>query len=393
MDSLRQQKLQYLALGGACAAAAASLAYCRCCDEARKTEQRNAQASQGSSKAPAPQRPVTAPKAALAKRPSQSPITPKAAQSRSCSPKSFHELKDWAAGLKKRDSAELPVLLVSVEKLLQEEPDHEALQTCLKALCQMVAGHQEGERVSAIAVKAGARYPEQALEVLNALFKDRRQRGGFVADPEVVDFTLEILRSSLKGGVERGTYQRATRLLDWLVNDAENRTLIESRGGFETLLHVMEKFDDFPGVLLEGCGCLQHLAAEPSLDVDRAVAIAVSCLEKFSQNPELQWRAMAVLQMLPLPDTELRLHVAKLACAAAKSFPRCDTPTTVVEWTAKLLHKLAKDRNSDVLTWLKDPAQKPWLEWFKEVPHASARGKVNQDAEHWSRELCRLCRV
>jgi hypothetical protein len=125
------------------------------------------------------------------------------------------------------------------ERLLEEQPTHQALPNCLAALVQLVAGHREADRVSALAVKAGSSEPERALEVLNALFKDRKQRGGYVASSEVVDLALGVLRSSIQGTAERGAYQRACRLLDWLVLEPQNREMLASRGGLALLLQVM----------------------------------------------------------------------------------------------------------------------------------------------------------
>lgn len=404
MDSAHRHKWQYAALGGACALAV-SLAYLHRRNSARKRgnpeRQSLSKASETGVRVQA-SAPAHVPASLPARQSSAAAGKAKAAagkakakaaathRSEDVTAKSLEDLEAWAAGLKKRDSQELPTLLVSMEKLLQEQPQHKALPSCLKALAQMVGGHQEGDRVSAVAVKAGANHPEKAFEVLNALFKDRRQRGGYVADSEVVAFALETLRKSIKGEVERGTYQRACRLVDWLSLDPENRASLAAQGGFETLLEVMQRFHDDPGVMLEGCGTLQSLAVEPFLDAEKAASVAISCLQTFPENPELQWRALAALHALALPATEAKLPIAKLAALAVTKHPRCDTTTTVVEWAAKLLHKFAKERDSQVRTWLKEPAQKPWLEELREAPLA-ARGKVNIEAEFWVKELCRLC--
>lgn len=399
MDLPQRNKLKYIALGGACAAVVVSLAVLRRRAATKKAISEETECSSKEQTKKALERPSPASRAPPKRQYGPPPAKARAAPTRPAAKsassvvavpfENFEDLGTWATGLKKRDSAELPRLLASTEKLLREQPEHKASLSCLKALVQMVGGNQEADRVSAVAVQAGAHQPELALEVLNALFKDRRQRGGFVADPAVVDFALDTLRNSIKGGVQRGTYQRACRLVDWLSLDSENRAELASRGGFETLLQVMETFHEDPGVLLEGCGTLHSIAAEPSLDAERAVQVAIGVLQNFAENPELQWRGLAALHGLPLPSTELRLPVAKLACEAAKRHPRCDTVTTVVEWSAKLLHKLAKDRTSDVRAWLRHPDQKPWLEAFKAAP-LHCRGKVNREAEHWVNELCRV---
>lgn len=273
------------------------------------------------------------------------------------------------------------------ERLLEEQPTHQALPNCLAALVQLVAGHREADRVSALAVKAGSSEPERALEVLNALFKDRKQRGGYVASSEVVDLALGVLRSSIQGTAERGAYQRACRLLDWLVLEPQNREMLASRGGLALLLQVMEKFQDDLGVLLEGCACLRSVASESSLDHGRATAVLISCLQKFIENGQLQWRALAALQAFPVPPKASAILIAKLACAAASQHPRFDS---VVEWIAKLHHRLASVSDSGVSAWLREPTRGPWVKKFEDMPRHIRQ--PNNEAEVWASRLCSLCR-
>lgn len=385
MEEQQRRRLQYVALGGACAAVVVSLAMFR---------RRAAKQEDGDSKLQKEVRTsvnISSPPTAVAAVSKSTISTKNSSKAAAPVPKSFDELDSWAASLKKKQVSELPTLLVSTERLLQEQPNHKAMPQCLKALAQLVGGHQEPDRVSALAVRAGEHFPEKAFDVLNALFKDRRQKCGHVADTAVVEFALSTLRKSLEGGVERGTYQRACRLIDWLSLDPENRECLASLGGFETLLQLMRRFHDDPGVLLEGCGTLQHLAEEPFLDVAEAAEVAVSSLRSFPANPELSWRALAVLHGLPLAAESPRLPMAELAVTAATMHPRCDVPTTVIEWAAKLLHKLATERDSEVLTWLRDPVRRPFVQTLKEAPHAAVRGSVNKEAERWALAVCRLC--
>eukprot|EP00419_Tripos_fusus_P011587 CAMPEP_0172665672 /NCGR_PEP_ID=MMETSP1074-20121228/7388_1 /TAXON_ID=2916 /ORGANISM="Ceratium fusus, Strain PA161109" /LENGTH=395 /DNA_ID=CAMNT_0013482013 /DNA_START=88 /DNA_END=1275 /DNA_ORIENTATION=+ len=393
MEEQRRRRLQYAALGGTCAAVLVSLAVIR-----RRAAKRNdgdrklqnealttptAKVLTAVTKESQPMAVVAAPKSIVLKTQSSKASVPV--------PKSFDELDSWAASLKKKQVSELPTLLASTERLLKEQPDHKAMPQCLKTLAQLVGGHQELDRVSALAVRAGERFPEKAFDVLNALFKDRRQKCGHVADTAVVEFAVTTLRRSMEGGVERGIYQRACRLIDWLSLDPENRACLASLGGLDTLLQLMRRFHDDPGVLLEGCGSLQSLAEEPSLDVAEAAGVAVSCLRTFPENPELSWRALAVLHGLPLPAESPRLPMAELAVSAATKHPRCDVPTTVIEWAAKLLHKLATERDSEVLTWLRDPVHRPFLQSLQAAPHASVRGSINKEAERWALAVCRIC--
>jgi len=391
MEEQRRRKLQYIALGGTCAAVVVSLAIIRRraakradgFNEAQQKRELHKEVLAPATNEPPPMAVAAVSKSRIAKTENGKAAVPV--------PKSFDELDSWAASLKKNHVSELPTLLVSTERLLQEQPDHKAMPQCLKALTQLVGGHQEPDRVSALAVRAGEHLPEKAFDVLNALFKDRRQKCGHVADTTVVEFALATLRRSMEGGVERAIYQRACRLIDWLSLDAENRACLKSLGGFETLLQMMRRFHDDPGVLLEGCGALQSLAEEPSLDVAEAAEVAVSCLRTFPSNPELSWRALAVLHGLPLPAESPRLPMAELAATAATKHPRCDVPTTVVEWAAKLLHKLATERDSEVLNWLRDPVRRPFLQALQAAPHAAVRGSINKEAEQWALAVCRLC--
>lgn len=282
---------------------------------------------------------------------------------------------------------DLPILLEWTERLLLEQPTHQALPACLTALAQLVGSHREADRVSAVAVKAGAREPELALEVLNVLFKDRNKRGGYVADSGVVELALGVLQKSIGGAGTRGVYQRACRLLDFLALEPQNRAVLSSRGGLDVLLQVMMKFENDPGVSLEGCACLLSVAKEPRLDSQRAIAVSTACLQNFGENGQLQWRALAALHALPPPSKDLAIPIAELACAAVSKHPRFDS---VVEWTAKVLHRLASDKNTGVKDWLVGADRLPWLERFRDAPY-SLRQPNNGQADIWVSKLCSLC--
>jgi len=282
----------------------------------------------------------------------------------------------------------LPVLLEWTEKLLREKAEHEALPACLKALANLVGGHLEADRVSAIAIQVGAQHPELALEVLNVLFKvskDRKPKGGFVADAGVVDLCLGVLKSSSQG--DRGVTQRACRLLDFIVLEQQNRPLVSSRGGLDILLQVMDKFEHDVGIVLEGCSCLRSVASEKGLDAKRATRVLMSCLRKFIENGQLQWRALAALHALPSIPHESAMPIAELACSAQSQHIRFDS---VVEFTAKLLHRLATDRNSGVKAWLCSADRQEWLKQFKEAPY-NLRQPNNGQADIWASKLCTVC--
>jgi len=383
MESLQNPTWKYIGLGSACVVAAASLAYLRqrskddCGYNESVVKEANGMAGE-----------KLARNSAHANK--SSPCTSSPVEQRSQKPSAkpnigvrWENVEAWAAGLKKKNTADLPLLVEWTERILKEQPDHKALPLCLKALALIVGGHREVDRVSAICIQASTHCPEQALEVLNAVFKDGRQREGFMADLAVVDFALDVLKKSLVGEASRSSYQRACRLLDWLALEPANRPTIASRSGCQTLLEVMEKFHDDPGVLLEGCACLQHLAEEKSLDSERACSVILASSEKCRENGELQWRALAAMHALPVPRKEVRVSMVKVSCAAATQHPCFDA---VIEWTAKLLYKLAVS-DSAVLDEMR--YRKEWLEQFRTAPlHLR---KVNKQAEHWVSELCKLC--
>eukprot|EP00928_Gymnodinium_smaydae_P014469 TRINITY_DN15304_c0_g1_i1.p1 TRINITY_DN15304_c0_g1~~TRINITY_DN15304_c0_g1_i1.p1 ORF type:complete len:381 (+),score=55.86 TRINITY_DN15304_c0_g1_i1:45-1187(+) len=298
----------------------------------------------------------------------------------------WDSLETWAAGLRKRDAACFLTVLEWTERLLDERPEHPALSACLGALSHVVVNQQEFSRVSAVAVKAGTREPEFALEVLNCLFKDRKQRGGLVADAAVVDFALTVLRLSLDGAAQRGVYQRAVRLLDWLALQPQNRIMLVDRGGLDILLQVMTKFVKDPGVLLEGSACIRSMAADQFLNVAKASDVLITCLHKFPDNGQLQWRALAALHALPMPSKPKPVLIAELACAATTRHPRFDS---VVEWSAKVLYRLATAQGSGVREWLKDPSRSDWVHKFKKLPRSVRQ--PNKEVEIWVPKLCDLC--
>jgi len=300
-------------------------------------------------------------------------------------------LSGWLTSLQKKDADELPKVLEWTERLLKEKPkDEKTLGLCLNLMQYWVEGNKMCSQVSAMALKAKDFNPEKALEILVNLFKDRRLRG-HVADSSVISYAVSTIDDGIKGKSQRACYQRACRLMYFLAMEESNRAKIQKAGGLEKMLQLVEKVPDDHGVLLEACGFFKILVAEPRSFPEQKVLptykAAISCLaEKHRENGELQWRALAVIHALPgTPPDEMR--VAEMAVAASKQHPGFDG---VVEWVAKVLHKLCKVKGSEVKTWLKSPACRSWLEEFRESP-ANIR-KQNKEADHWVAELWRLCK-
>lgn len=299
----------------------------------------------------------------------------------------------WAAGLKKHDAEQLLPVLDWAERLVTEKESDGALGACLVALAGLVEGHREAPRASALALAAAAREPLRSLEVVNSLFKDRRRRG-YVADAAVLDFALQMLQTGVAGGSERGVYQRACRLLHFLAVEQENAAGLRARGVLDIVVRAMEALKEDPGVLLEACGCLRCLAegdgevatvVAASLDVARATRAVLLCL-MFKENGELQWRALAALHTFPLPPRALHIQVAEAACAAVAQHPKFDA---VVEWAARLLHRLASSKDSEVRAWLRAPARAESLKCFRDAPKRG--GKSSKEAEQAVAALSRLC--
>lgn len=308
-------------------------------------------------------------------------------------------LQGWAAALRKGgDDSELPTLLDWIEKLLKPGaicPD-KVLPACLAALARLVEGHKMPERVIPVALRASEKDREGGLEVLNALFKDRRHRG-YPANEEVVALAIKTVREGIDGAATRKVYQRACRLLYFVSACEENHQLLTSQNAPEVLLSAMEKFSDDAGVLLEGTSCLRCIAAKinSNSDMERALAVCLLCLSNHGENGELLWRALALIHALQLAvDGPKAISIAEAACGATTKHPQFDL---IVEWTARLLYQLTKGKDrsskaatsaSEVKAWVGDAARKEWLEKFKNLPLRLR--KVNKDADHWVAELCRL---
>eukprot|EP00746_Dinoflagellata_sp_MGD_P092166 gnl/MRDRNA2_/MRDRNA2_36482_c0_seq1.p1 gnl/MRDRNA2_/MRDRNA2_36482_c0~~gnl/MRDRNA2_/MRDRNA2_36482_c0_seq1.p1 ORF type:complete len:397 (-),score=84.05 gnl/MRDRNA2_/MRDRNA2_36482_c0_seq1:84-1190(-) len=366
MDGVQKHKWKLLALGGACTATAALvfLAHRRSKRDANSARKASPKQAGTSSR-------QTASKAASAARKEQ--ITRKS-------------VADWVANLGKKENDELPTLLEWTDKLLDEKPkDSETLERCLNLVQHFVLSNKMVSEASAVALKAKHFAPQTAVEILVNLFKDKKSRG-HIADSAVVDHVLATMKNGMKGTSSRPVYHRACRLLYFLSPTPSNRQKIVKAGGLDVLVQMMEKFSDDPGVLLECCHALRGLAAEPTLDAARAFNAVITCLsEKHRENGDLQMIALADIHALPLPPgTEMQ--VAELAVAAAKQHPCQDG---VIEFVAKVLHRLCKVEASEVKTWLRSEECSDWLEGFWESPRKVKR--QNKEVDFWVAELCQLC--
>lgn len=303
----------------------------------------------------------------------------------------WETLGNWAACLRKKDAKKLPTLLHWTQRLLEERPHDEALSRCLAALQMLYnPGHELVDRVAAVALRASALHIERSLELLNTLFKGRRDRGhrGPKVNVAMVELAMGTLQNGVNGSAERSVYHRAAQLLHFLAENSEGRTFIVARRGHTLMLSAMEKFADDPGVTLEVVCFVRCFTSSSSLDLRRTLIATISALHKYQEKGELQWRILAVLHELPEWDSsDAGLEVAKLAVAAANQHPRFDS---VVEWVAKLLCRLAKSKDSGVRNWLRLPTQIKWLETFRTFPHNLR--VPNNEAEQWVAELWRLCK-
>lgn len=379
MEALQRHKWRLIAIGGACAATATLVTVLL----VRKKKDSKAAPKKGSPTAKSKMgykvpKPVSKGDAAAG------------SKNQKAASLTRESLPGWLATLQKKDADELPKVLEWTDRLLKEKPrDNKTLGLCLSLMQHWVEGNKMCSQVSAVALKAKDVDAEKALEILVNLFKDRRHRG-YEADSSVINHAVSIIDDGIKGKSPRACYQRACRLLYFLAMEANNRAKIRKASGLEKVLQLMEKVPDDHGVLLESCGFLKVLAGDksfPENQVLRAYSAAIGCLaEVHRTNGELQWRALAVIHILPgMPPDEMK--VAELAVAAAKQHPGFDG---VVEWVAKLLHRFCKVKGSEVKTWLKSPACQAWLEEFRESP--SNIKKQNKEADHWVAELCRLCK-
>jgi len=296
-------------------------------------------------------------------------------------------LSNWSSSLRRKDAAELPTLLAWTERLLQEQPSHPALSSCLVGLQNLTSpGDEAADRVAVVAILASGRELDKSLDVLNLLFKDPKLRG-LSATKGVVEFALETLRTGMAGSVQRGAIQRTARLVNFLTENAGSRSLLIESGGASLILNAMEHFKSDPGVLVAGCSSIRSLVSEPSLDLGRAVDVNIACCRDHIAVGDIQWRALAALHGLPhWSESDAATLVTDLACAAAERHPHFDT---VVEWVAKVLHRLVKSRTNGIRDRFKNPTRKAWLVKFrKESFHIR---KPNKEAEHWVNELYSLC--
>jgi len=385
MEALQRHKWKLLALGGACAATTALVLLTRKKKDSQdKWKMRPDASKKSGSAAPKPVGYKVAKKAA----PKGDAATGSKDKKAASANVTRETLSGWVATLQKRDADELPKLVEWTDRLLKEKPrDEKTIAQCLNLIQYWVEGNKMSSEVSAIALKAKDIDPERALEILVNLFKDRRHRG-HVADASVIGHAISTIDEGIKGKASRACYQRACRLLFFLAMEDSNREKIKKAEGLEKVLQLMEKFPDDHGVLLEGCAFTKVLVEKPgSFPEAQVFKAALGCLaEKHRENGELQWRALAVINTLPgNPPDEMK--VAECAVAAAKKHPGFDG---VVEWVAKVLHKLCKVKGGTVKAWLKSPANRSWLEEFRESP-GNIR-KQNKEADHWVAELWRLCK-